>query len=44
VDIKAGATAQISFKNVFPDNTTFSLQCDHIAFSVAKATEPREWA
>eukprot|EP00667_Euglena_gracilis_P000008 EG_transcript_8 len=39
VDIKAGGTAQVPFKNVFSENTTFSLLCDNPAFSVNKAVE-----
>ena len=30
---------QIPFKNVFAENVTFSIHCDHAAFAVNKASE-----
>mmetsp|Transcript_118563 Transcript_118563/g.206475 ORF Transcript_118563/g.206475 Transcript_118563/m.206475 type:complete len:3749 (+) Transcript_118563:362-11608(+) len=39
VDIKANGSAQVNFKNVFADNVTFNLHCDHPAFQVSKASE-----
>jgi hydrocephalus-inducing protein len=39
VDIKSGSNAQIPFKNVFAENVTFSIHCDHAAFAVNKASE-----
>jgi hydrocephalus-inducing protein len=39
IAVKAGGSAQISFKNVFDGATDFSIACEPAAFSVAKTKE-----